>query len=109
MVNRITFYEKDKLYPNMIIEIYANRRDKLLHRVRLNEVVHEFFHAGRSHGLKEHIMVNGKTKEMKFYGSARPDGLVNRTEDVRKVHLANLGDFPIRRSRRLFVVQECYL
>ncbi|KAJ3271632.1 hypothetical protein HDV01_006502 [Terramyces sp. JEL0728] len=85
MVNRITFYEKDKLYPNMTIEVFANRRDKLLNRVRLNEIVHEFFHAGRTHGLKEHIKIDGKTKEMKFYGSARPDGLVNRTEDNRKV------------------------
>ncbi|KAJ3320817.1 hypothetical protein HDV06_004828 [Boothiomyces sp. JEL0866] len=84
MVNRITFYEKDKFYANMIIEIYANRRDKLMHRVRLNEKIHEFFHAGRNHGLKEHIIISGKTKEMKFYGSARPDGLVNRTEEIRK-------------------------
>ncbi|KAI8894392.1 hypothetical protein BC833DRAFT_568385 [Globomyces pollinis-pini] len=80
MTTRITFLDSDKKYPGMVLEM-----DKLIQRVRVNDVIHEFFKPGRSHGLKEHILINGQTKEMIFYGSARPDGLVKRVEEPRKV------------------------
>ena len=70
-----------------ITEYYENRRDKLRERIRLetDDTVLEYFNPGRLHGLKEHIMVAGKTKEMHFYPSARSDGLYLRIEQSNKV------------------------
>lgn len=85
MVSRVTFLENDPIHKNVILEVYANRKDKIVHRVRLDDKIHEFFLPGRAHGLKEHIMIKGQTKELEFYGSARPDGLVKRKEEPRKV------------------------
>jgi hypothetical protein len=100
MVHRVTFFENDKEYPNLVLEKFANRKDKISHRVRMNDTIHEFFLPGRSHGLMEHIMVNGQTKVMEFYSSARPDGLVKRTEEPRKIiyYFVNRDDFLIYRS-----------
>jgi hypothetical protein len=85
MVRRISFTQKDDNFPNTLVETFANRKDKLFQRVRVDNLVQEYFHPGRSHGLKEHIIRNGITAEMNFYGPARPDGLIKRTEEHRKI------------------------
>jgi hypothetical protein len=62
-------------------------RDKLKERIRfidLNER-REIFHEGRPHGLREHVIANGKTREMKFFPDARSDGLIRRVEEDHKV------------------------
>lgn len=85
MVKRVSFNENDKMFANMTAETFANRKDKLFQRVRIGKIIHEFYHPGRSHGLKEHIMSDGVTKQMEFYSSARPDGLIRRLDEVGKV------------------------
>lgn len=62
-------------------------RDKLHQRIRLprENMVREFFDPGRPHGVKEHVLVDGKTTEMHFYLSSRSDGLVRRVEKPGKV------------------------
>ncbi|KAI8925801.1 hypothetical protein BC831DRAFT_459481 [Entophlyctis helioformis] len=88
MVSRITYVGQDNSSPSEIHEIFENRRDKLLERIRVpaTKKIHELFNPGRiPHGLKEHILVDGKTTEMHFYPSARSDGLVKRIESSRKV------------------------
>ena len=67
-------------------------RDKLRERIRNPDTdkIHEFFDPGRPHGLKEHIIIEGKTTEIHFYPSSRSDGLVKRVEMPNKVrHLKN--------------------
>ena len=85
MIRRIAFNQKDSNFANMLVETFANRKDRLSQRVRVDNLVQEFFMPGRSHGLREHIMRNGLTTEMTFYGPARPDGLIKRTEEPRKI------------------------
>ncbi|KAJ1535359.1 hypothetical protein HK096_002703, partial [Nowakowskiella sp. JEL0078] len=79
MVSRITFFiNESKNFNGEIHETFENRRDKLRQRIRIPylDKIHEFFDPGRPHGLKEHIIVAGKTIEMHFYSSARSDGLI---------------------------------
>ena len=85
MVRRINFNQKDEHCPNMLVETFSNRKDKLFQRVRIDNLIKELFNPGRSHGLKEHIIRNGLTTEMIFYGPARPDGLIKRVEEPRKI------------------------
>ena len=70
-----------------ISEYYENRKDKLRERIHLpkENLIHEYFNPGRLHGLKEHIIMNGKTKEMIFYPNARSDGLYLRVEKENKI------------------------
>nr|KAJ3422212.1 hypothetical protein HK105_000710 [Polyrhizophydium stewartii] len=88
MVSRVTYMAPDGMAVTQINEFFENRRDKLYQRIRMpdSKRIQEFFSPGRApHGLKEHIMVDGKTTEMHFYPSARSDGLVKRIESPRKV------------------------
>ncbi|KAI9017013.1 hypothetical protein BC832DRAFT_4135 [Gaertneriomyces semiglobifer] len=88
MVSRVTFFADDATdFNGEIHEYFANRRDKLRQRIRVpfERRVHEFFDPGRPHGLKEHVIVEGYTKEVIFYPSARSDGLVKRVDDITKV------------------------
>ncbi|KAJ3373708.1 hypothetical protein HDU91_006037 [Kappamyces sp. JEL0680] len=85
MVQRVVFNECDKTFANMTVETFSNRKDKLFQRVRKDNLIHEFFHPGRSHGLKEHVLLGGATKQMEFYSCARPDGLIRRLDEPRKV------------------------
>jgi hypothetical protein len=100
MVSRITMLEEDSNSTDYIREVYGNRRsfipyvrDKLSERIRTprDHKIHESFNPGRVHGLKEHIMVNGITKEMQFYATARSDGLVRRVDTPKKVSLSDKG------------------
>ena len=61
-----------------VVEIFGNRADKLVKRVRLplELRVEEYFAPGRPSGLRQHIEVLGKRREMVFYVAARIDGLV---------------------------------
>lgn len=70
-----------------ITEYFENRKDKLRERRREkdNALIYEYFLPGKLHGLKEHIIQNGKTKEMHFYPNARSDGLYLRTENSNKI------------------------
>jgi hypothetical protein len=88
MVKRISYFATDPIYSNLVLEIFANRKDKLSHRIRKNDLIHEYFFPGRSHGLKEHVMENGVTKTMEFFSSARPDGLYRMIDEPRKVKLS---------------------
>jgi len=61
--------------------------DKLVERVIISndDTIIEYFLPGRSHGLKEHIIVGERTKEMHFYPEARNDGLYKRVDLPNKV------------------------
>jgi hypothetical protein len=85
MVLRLTHFEGD--LAGQVNEYYENRKDKLYERLRIpeKELIKEFFHPGRVHGLKEHIIEASKTKEMHFYPGARSDGLFVRLEFPNKV------------------------
>ncbi|KAJ3051002.1 hypothetical protein HK097_008025 [Rhizophlyctis rosea] len=88
MVSRITFFADDiKEFNGEIREYFSNRKDKLRERIRIPylDKIHEFFDPGRPHGLKEHVILEGRTQEMHFYSSARSDGLVKRVEEPHKV------------------------
>ena len=73
--------------PGKITEYFENRKDKLRERRRLKNdtLIYEYFLPGRLHGLREHIIENGKTKEMHFYPSARSDGLCHRIATENKI------------------------
>ncbi|KAJ3300534.1 hypothetical protein HK104_010476 [Borealophlyctis nickersoniae] len=103
MVSRITFFADDsKDFNGEIREQFENRKDKLRERIRIPDIdkIHEFFDPGRPHGLKEHVLVDGKTTEMHFYPSARSDGLVKRVEEANKVieHFTEREDLLVYRS-----------
>ncbi|KAL3898185.1 MAG: hypothetical protein SGCHY_002920 [Lobulomycetales sp.] len=88
LVARISlFADADNDFNGEIKEIFRNRKDKLWQRVRNPDIdqVHEYFEPGRPHGLKDHIMQEGKTKEWHFYASSRSDGLVKRIEEPKKI------------------------
>ncbi|KAJ3033181.1 hypothetical protein HDV00_006678 [Rhizophlyctis rosea] len=94
MVSRITFFADDlKDFMGEIREYFANRKDKLRERVRIPYIdkIHEFFDPGRPHGLKEHVILEGRTQEMHFYPTARSDGLVKRVEEAHKVSFRALA------------------
>src|SRR5262249_29097669 len=57
-------------------------RDKLRQRNRypLEDRVHEMFHAGRSHGLKDYMHIPQHLLFFEFYANANVDGLIRRTE-----------------------------
>lgn len=83
LVARISlFADREINFNGEIKEIFRNRRDKLWQRIRNPSIekVHEFFEPGRPHGLKDHIIIDGRTTEMRFYSSARSDGLEKRIE-----------------------------
>ncbi|KAJ3291052.1 hypothetical protein HDU79_002720 [Rhizoclosmatium sp. JEL0117] len=88
MVSRYTFFaEEAREFYGEIRELFANRKDKLRDRIRIPYTgkVHEYFDPGRQHGLKEHIMYEGKTTEIHFFPASRSDGLVKRVEEYNKV------------------------
>ncbi|KAI8815434.1 hypothetical protein BJ742DRAFT_876531 [Cladochytrium replicatum] len=108
MISRITFFiDESAGFQGEIQEEFENRsdlisRDKLCQRTRVPAInkVSEYFDAGRPHGLKEHVMVNGKTTDMHFYASARSDGLFKRVETANKImeHFVDREDKLIYRS-----------
>ncbi|KAI9093129.1 hypothetical protein DFS34DRAFT_274340 [Phlyctochytrium arcticum] len=101
MVSRTTFYADESCgFNGEIHEQFANRRDKLRTRVRVpyDGKVHECFDPGRPHGLKEHIIIDDRTKEMHFYPSARSDGLVKRVDDIVKI----VEEFTEREDRLVY-------
>lgn len=103
MVTRLTVFEDQKLgYPGEVYEFFLNRRDKLSKRLRqpYSDIIREFFDPGRPHGLKEHIILSGKTKEMHFYPSARSDGLMKRIEEPNKIleYFTEREDYLVYRS-----------
>ncbi|KAJ3221485.1 hypothetical protein HK099_003463 [Clydaea vesicula] len=88
MVARISFFaNEEEKFNGEIKELFKNRKDKLWQRIRTPHIdkIHEYFEPGRPHGLKNHIIIEGKTKEMHFYSSARSDGLVKRVDEFNKV------------------------
>ncbi|KAI8843848.1 hypothetical protein BJ741DRAFT_589388 [Chytriomyces cf. hyalinus JEL632] len=88
MVSRYTFFaDEPRGFYGEIREFFNNRRDKLRQRLRVPYTgkIHEFFDPGRHHGLKEHIIVEGKTTEIHFYPHSRSDGLVKRLEKEDKI------------------------
>ncbi|KAJ3246304.1 hypothetical protein HDU78_007388 [Chytriomyces hyalinus] len=88
MVSRYTFFaDESRGFYGEIREFFNNRRDKLRQRLRVPYTgkIHEFFDPGRHHGLKEHIIVEGKTTEIHFYPHSRSDGLVKRLEKEDKI------------------------
>ncbi|OUM64450.1 hypothetical protein PIROE2DRAFT_8756 [Piromyces sp. E2] len=77
LVRRIIYFADDKYnFKGKIHEFYSNRRVMIPNE----DTVIEYFLPGRSHGLKEHITVNNRTKEMHFYPEARNDGLYKRVD-----------------------------
>eukprot|EP00002_Diphylleia_rotans_P017531 TRINITY_DN3404_c0_g1_i3.p1 TRINITY_DN3404_c0_g1~~TRINITY_DN3404_c0_g1_i3.p1 ORF type:complete len:916 (-),score=156.85 TRINITY_DN3404_c0_g1_i3:477-3224(-) len=87
MVSQLVLYRDYKRrLPLEVRQSFANRKDRLSNRVYyiLERKTHEFFEPGRSHGLKEHIYIEGKRRTMHFYPSARLDGLVSRDEMIGK-------------------------
>ena len=48
MVRRINFNQKDEHCPNMLVETFSNRKDKLFQRVRIDNLIKELFNPGRS-------------------------------------------------------------
>eukprot|EP00741_Cyanophora_paradoxa_P015016 tig00020830_g14487.t1 len=83
MVSRLTVFDDDEgLDPVEVREEFRHRRDKLSERRRFpKEARHvESFAAGRSHGLREIVVIEGQKRELNFYPSARLDGLVQRVE-----------------------------
>ncbi|RKO85891.1 hypothetical protein BDK51DRAFT_18590, partial [Blyttiomyces helicus] len=88
MTSRITFFADEKKgFLGEIREYFKNRKDKLSKRLRNPAIdrIEEHFDPGRPHGLKKHVLLCGKTKEMHFYPSARSDGILKRVEEPRKV------------------------
>ncbi|KAI8817432.1 uncharacterized protein EV422DRAFT_622654 [Fimicolochytrium jonesii] len=103
MVSRTIFFADDTIgFNGEIREIFRNRRDKLRERIRIpyEGRIHEFFDPGRPSGMKEHIIIDDRTKEMHFYGSARFDGLVKRVDETIKVieHFTDREDRLVYRS-----------
>ncbi|KAL6595936.1 hypothetical protein LY90DRAFT_667193 [Neocallimastix californiae] len=88
LVKRIIYFADDKFnFKGKIHEFYLNRSDKLVERVIISndDTIIEYFLPGRSHGLKKHIIVGDRTKEMHFYPEARNDGLYKRVDLPNKV------------------------
>jgi len=88
LVTRIIYFEDEKYnFKGKIHEFYSNRSDKLVERVIISndDTIIEYFLPGRSHGLKEHIIVGERTKEMHFYPEARNDGLYKRIDLPNKI------------------------
>ncbi|ORX55289.1 hypothetical protein BCR36DRAFT_321219 [Piromyces finnis] len=88
LVKRIIYFADDKYnFKGKIHEFYSNRSDKLVERVIISndDTIIEYFLPGRSHGLKEHIIVGERTKEMHFYPEARNDGLYKRVDLPNKI------------------------
>ncbi|KND01180.1 uncharacterized protein SPPG_04271 [Spizellomyces punctatus DAOM BR117] len=103
MVSRTTFFaDESRGFNGEIHEEFRNRRDKLRQRIRVpyDGKIHEFFDPGRPHGLKEHIIIDDRTKEMHFYPSARSDGLVKRVDESSKIleHFTEREDRLVYRS-----------
>ena len=85
LVMRTTTYrDLGRTIPLEILELFQNRRDKLFRRIRvpLQCLIKESFAPGRSSGIKDLIAVLGRKRVMKFYLSARLDGLLQREENV---------------------------
>jgi len=88
LIKRIIYFADDKYnFKGKIHEFYSNRSDKLVERVIISndDTIIEYFLPGRSHGLKEHIIVGERTKEMHFYPEARNDGLYKRVDLPNKI------------------------
>jgi len=88
LVTRIIYFADDKYnFKGKIHEFYSNRSDKLVERVIISndDTIIEYFLPGRSHGLKKHIIVGERTKEMHFYPEARNDGLYKRVDLPNKI------------------------
>ncbi|ORX87803.1 hypothetical protein BCR32DRAFT_264039 [Anaeromyces robustus] len=88
LVTRIIYFADDKYnFKGKIHEFYSNRSDKLVERVIIanDDTIIEYFLPGRSHGLKKHIIVGERTKEMHFYPEARNDGLYKRVDLPNKI------------------------
>lgn len=80
LVEQITIFGDDeRTEVEEIMQIFANRKDKLARRVKTikTNCIHEFFEPGRSapsQGLKELVYITGSRREFHFYASARLDG-----------------------------------
>lgn len=99
MTSRLTIFNDGKKKSNGVVkEWFLNRRDKLVQRIRVPSegIIREKFERGRPKALKEHVILNGRTSELHFYSSARPDGLIKRIENHAKI-----TEFFIGRDDRL--------
>lgn len=72
---------------------------KRLQAHEINLIV-EYFEQGRSHCVKEVIIVESKVKEIRFYHEARVDGLYKRVEKKNKIieHFKDRDDLLVYRS-----------
>lgn len=105
LVARITLFRDDHCtLPVEIREYFKNRKDKLEFRKRFpfEGKFEEHFAPGRlPEALKSRTEWIGYRRELQFYKSARPDGLVKREEDIQKrttEHYDGRDDFLVYRQ-----------
>jgi len=85
LVEKVSIYsDVERTDVSELRQYFANRVDKLTRRITAGDETKEDFDPGRKAGLKEHIWVEGVRRELRFYSSARLDGLVSRIELVGK-------------------------
>ncbi|KAG7400563.1 hypothetical protein PHYBOEH_005086 [Phytophthora boehmeriae] len=88
LIARVTiFRDVGCTLPMEIREYFKNRKDKLESRTRFpfENKFEEYFAPGRMpEALKSRTEWIGYRREFQFYTSARPDGLVNREEEIQK-------------------------
>ncbi|KAG7389750.1 hypothetical protein PHYPSEUDO_009670 [Phytophthora pseudosyringae] len=105
LVARVTlFRDGGCTLPIEIREYFKNRKDRLESRIRLpfEGKFEERFAPGRMpEALQSRTEWIGYRRELHFYTSARPDGLVTREEDIQKrvlEHFDGRDDFLVFRS-----------
>lgn len=80
-----TFADDARLVVDEVVELYANRNDKLIRRVRLPRqgINEEWFAPGREKdGVRMIRDVQGDRREVEFYKSGRQDGLLRRVDHL---------------------------
>lgn len=85
LVRRLTKYKDiGRCKTDICEELFFNRRDKLVRRLRFPEknVVEESFQRGRTSALKNLTEVIGKQRILEYFPSSRLDGLQRTVEDI---------------------------
>ena len=84
MVGRLSiFNDTEYLVLSEVREEYRLRRDKLRRRILydLENKIVEMFDPGRSHAVKDIVIIKDRMRTTSYYSHARLDGLISREED----------------------------
>jgi len=107
LVRRLTKYKDiGRCKTDVCEELFFNRRDKLVRRLRYPEknLVEESFQRGRTSALWNLIEITGKQRILEYFPSSRLDGLQRTVEDIG----SKISEYFVNRDDKL-IYHSCKL